>query len=82
MTCQKALELMGNLVDDDLDRQHRLRVWLHLLICRHCRRYLSSYRTAHRAGTIALRSLATADASEEIPDEQVAAILGTLRRGR
>jgi len=80
VTCQKALELMGDLVDDDLDRKHRLRVRLHLLICRHCRRYLSSYRTAHRAGTIALRAPTTADASEEIPDEQVAAILAAVRQ--
>jgi hypothetical protein len=80
VTCQQALDLMGDLIDEDLDRRHRLRVRLHLLICRHCRRFLSSYRTTHRAETIALRSLTTADASEEIPDEQVAAILAAVRQ--
>jgi hypothetical protein len=79
VTCQQALELMGELVDDDLDRRHRLRVRLHLLICRHCRRYLASYRTALRAGKAAFRVLEGAE--EEIADAQVAAILEAARSG-
>ncbi len=81
MTCQQALDLMGDLVDYDLERRSRLRLRLHLLICRHCRRYLSSYRASLRAGKNAFRILEGPDASEEIPDEQVAAILKAVRRG-
>jgi len=80
VTCQQALELMGDLVDDDLDRQRRLRLRLHLLICRHCRRYLSSYRITVRAAKGAFHSFAAPGANEEIPDQQVAAILKELRR--
>ena len=79
VTCQQALELMGELVDDDLDRRHRLHVRLHLLICRHCRRYLASYRTTLLAGKAAFRALEGAE--EEIPDTQVAAILEAVRGG-
>jgi hypothetical protein len=77
VTCRQALELMGELVDNDLDRRHRLRVRLHLLICRHCRRYLSSYRMTLRAGKSAFR--AREGVEDEIPDAQVAAILEAVR---
>jgi anti-sigma factor RsiW len=80
VTCQHALELMGDLVDDDLDRRRRLRLRLHLLLCRHCRRYLSSYRATVRAAKGAYRSIEAPGANEEIPDQQVAAILKELRR--
>ncbi len=81
MTCQQALELMGDLIDDDLDRRRRLLVRLHVLICRHCRRYLASYRATIRAGKEAFPPLDRPNGDEEIPDEQVAAILKAVRGG-
>lgn len=82
MKCQEALELIGDLVDDDLDRQSGVWVRLHLLICRHCRRYLASYRATIRAEKNAFLPLDEPDSGEEIeeiPDEQVAAILKAVR---
>ena len=78
--CQQALQLFGDLVDDDFDRRHRLWLRLHLLICRHCRRYLSSYRATIQAEKSAFRTPEGPDAHEEIPDDQVAAILNAVRR--
>jgi hypothetical protein len=80
VTCQQALELMGDLMDDGLDLQRHLRLRLHLVICRHCRRYLASYRITVRAAKGAFHSFAVPGANEEIPDQQVAAILNELRR--
>ena len=79
--CQQALELFGEFVDDELARNNRLRLRLHLLICRHCRRYLSSYRATIQAEKGAFRAREGSGADEEIPDEQVAAILNAVRQG-
>jgi len=75
VTCQQALELFGDLVDDGLGRGDRYRVRLHLLICRHCRRYLSSYRATIRAEKLVFRAAEMAAVEEEIPESQVASIL-------
>jgi hypothetical protein len=52
---------------------------LHLLICRHCRGYVSSYRATIQAAKHAFRVSAGPGADEEIPDDQVAAILKAVR---
>ena len=39
------MDLLGELMDGDIDRRNRWGIRLHLLICRHCRRYAASYRT-------------------------------------
>jgi anti-sigma factor RsiW len=78
--CQQALELLGDLVDNDLVRRDRLRLRLHLLLCRHCRRYLASYRATIRAEKAAFRGLEGPEADEEVPDDQIAAILEAVRR--
>lgn len=77
MKCQQALELLGDLMDDELGRRQRLSLQLHLLICRHCRHYLASYRHTLRAAKAAFRSVDLDD--QEIPEEQVAAILEAVR---
>lgn len=78
MNCRKAIELASDLVDDDLARRLRIRLSLHLLICRHCRRYLDSYRTTVRAEKAAYRNV-DQDFGEEIPDEQIAAIMNAIQ---
>ena len=84
MTCQDSLELLGGLVDHNLDRRSRIGVGLHLLICRHCRRYFASYRATIRAEKGAFTCTGGRDADEpvpEIPDAQVNAILKAMRKG-
>jgi hypothetical protein len=76
--CQNAIELASELVDDDLIRGLRMRLSLHLLICRHCRRYLESYRTTVRAEKAAYRNT-DRDFGEEIPDDQVSTIMNAIR---
>jgi hypothetical protein len=81
MRCQHALELFGGLVDSDLSRRDRVWLRLHLLLCRHCRRYLASYRAAIRLGKAAYRPVEGPEREEEIPDDQIAAILEAVREG-
>lgn len=78
MKCHEAIDLLGDLVDDDLPSG--LRVWLnlHLLLCRHCRNYLASYRSTVHIGRDAFSS-DEHGGEEEIPDEQIAAILKAVR---
>lgn len=79
VNCQQALEQICDLVNDDLGFRHRMRLRLHLLICRYCQRYLSSYRTTIRAEKNAF--LASDElVAEEIPDELVARILAIVSR--
>lgn len=61
MTCQEALELLGGLVEHDLGAGDTARLRLHLAICRACRDYLDSYRTAVAAGKRAFDELPGAD---------------------
>ncbi len=82
MKCRHALELVGDLVDNDLVRRDRWRLRLHLLLCRYCRRYLASYRAAIRAGKAAFTSVEGPEADEEIPGEQIAAILKAVRESQ
>ena len=79
MTCEQALQMMEDLVDGDLDRQHRLRVRLHLLICRHCRRYLATYRLTLKVERTAYPADDSGNQDEQIPEELVAAILEAAR---
>ncbi|MBS0261110.1 MAG: hypothetical protein JSS02_04075 [Planctomycetes bacterium] len=78
MKCDEALQLMGELEADD-NRQSQWRLRLHLLICLHCRRYLASYRTTIRAAKAAYSAPPETESVEEIPDDQVAAILQAAR---
>jgi anti-sigma factor RsiW len=75
VTCQQALDLLGDFVDGDLDRRWREGLRLHLLICRHCRRYLATYRATLKAARDAHRRFDDPSLSEQVPDELVAAIL-------
>lgn len=79
--CQQALELLGDLLDEQLDRRDRFRLRLHLLICRHCRRYLSSYQKTIRAEKGLLTSTIGGNA-EELPDELVKSILTRFPRSQ
>lgn len=74
VNCQQAFELIGDFVDSDLSLKGRTRLRLHLLICRHCRRYFSSYRATIRAEKNAFLDVDEPGA-DEIPDDLIAAIL-------
>jgi anti-sigma factor RsiW len=74
MTCQHAIDLLDDYVDESLGPRDRWRLRLHLWCCRNCRRYLSSYKT-----TVHVAKQAFADqnnsAHAEPPESMVAAIL-------
>ncbi len=55
LSCHDVLHLGSDYVDDALDGPTRRRLRLHLLMCRHCRRYLHHLRlTAATAGALPL----------------------------
>ena len=74
------MDLLGELMDGDIDRRNRWGVRLHLLICRHCRRYAASYRTTLQTERAALLSARDAVGEEEIPDALVTSILDAVDR--
>lgn len=79
MKCSEALELLGDHVNDTLARRDVWRLRLHLLICRHCRQYLSAYRLAIRAGKSAFAAEIEAP-NPEVPEALVQSILDATRR--
>jgi predicted anti-sigma-YlaC factor YlaD len=67
LSCKQVTETASRHLDGECSRRERLGLWLHLLICVHCRRYLAQF-----AATIGLlRAL-----PEEAPDR--AALAGVL----
>ena len=78
MNCREALELLGESLAEGPDSLIGWRLKLHLWVCRHCRRYFSSYRT-----TLRLERAAFADPLEEspaVPDELVREIIAQVRK--
>jgi Putative zinc-finger len=78
VNCQKALELMGEHVDDNLGFRDRWRLRLHIWICRICRRYLSSYRSAIRIAK-SIDAGRSDSRNERIPDSLVTSILDSKK---
>jgi anti-sigma factor RsiW len=78
MSCQHAIDQLDEYADQSLGRWARLRVRLHLWICRNCRRYLASYRTTVR---LARQAFDRASETTEPPPSEalVAAILAAAR---
>jgi predicted anti-sigma-YlaC factor YlaD len=75
MNCKQVNQFLADYLDGSLPWRQRVAFKLHLLICRHCRRYLASYKATVRVAG----SLGRAD-EPQVPDELVRAILA-VRRG-
>ena len=48
LRCREVARLSHDFIDDELDFGARLRVRLHLLACRHCRRFVGQMRATVR----------------------------------
>ena len=81
MSCQQALERVGDLVDGDLSHGDRVWLQLHLLLCRQCRRYLATYRVAIRAAKTAYAISEQAIPEFAMSESRIAAILAAVRSG-
>lgn len=80
MNCREALEHFGYHVDGELGTVARWRLRLHLWVCRHCRRYLRSYKLTVRAEKIAFDQ--NSEEPAKLPEEQVASILAAVSNAR
>lgn len=78
MNCREALELLDDSLDGTLPARGGWRLKLHLWICRHCRRYLASYKTTVRLERAAFE--VASEAEPKVPDELVAEITEALRK--
>ena len=79
MTCKEVIDFLGDYLDGALPWRQRLVFNLHLVLCRHCRRYLASY-----SETIRLTRASGREPSPEaqpVPEELLQAILATRRAG-
>jgi predicted anti-sigma-YlaC factor YlaD len=78
MNCKEAHQFLADYLDGALPWRQRMSLSVHLMLCRHCRRYLATY-----AATIRLaKSLGEpADPVEQpVPEALVQAILAVQRR--
>jgi len=75
MTCKEVIDFLGDYLDGALPWRQRVVFNLHLVLCRHCRRYLASY-----SETIRLTRASEREPSSEVqpvPEELLQAILAT-----
>lgn len=49
LKCREVVDNADQLLDGDISRRQRLAINLHLLMCRHCRRYMRQLRALLRA---------------------------------
>jgi predicted anti-sigma-YlaC factor YlaD len=76
MNCKAVTDFLADYLDGTLPRRQRWQFKLHLLLCRNCRRYLSSYAAAIRLAR-SQSSTATDLTIPPAPDELVRAILAS-----
>lgn len=74
LSCKELTELATDYLEQDLPWSKRLRVQLHLWMCRHCRRYLDQMRKVIGL----LRRLPT----EQAPPDLVEELLPQFREAR
>ena len=79
MTCKEVIEFLADYLDGSLPLRQRLVFHLHLMFCRHCRRYLKSYADTVRLSR-ALRHQLPSEI-EPAPEKLVQAILAARRSG-
>ena len=77
MTCKEVLDFLGDYLEGSLPWRQRLAFNVHLLLCRHCRRYLASYLETMRL-TRASENELTSE-MQPVPDELLQAILAARR---
>ena len=49
LKCREVVHNAGQLLDGDISRRQRLAIRMHLLMCRHCRRYVRQLQALLRA---------------------------------
>ncbi|WP_439576543.1 anti-sigma factor family protein [Elioraea sp.] len=76
LTCREVTERASEYLDGNLPFGRRLAFRLHLLMCRHCRRYVDQL-----AGTIALVRAAGQEAADPEAADRIVAALKQSRAG-
>jgi len=79
MTCKEVIDFLGDYLDGALPWRQRVVFNLHLVLCRHCRRYLASYSETIRLTRASGRE--PRSEAERVPEELMQAILATRRAG-
>ena len=74
LTCREVESFIASYLDGTLPIGRSILFRLHLMMCKQCRAYIRSYKTARE---LVVRTLAPpeADASDRVPAELIAAIL-------
>ena len=79
MTCREAIAFLIDYLEGDLPLAERRQFDHHLEVCEACRAYLRTYADVVRLGRAIGRD-PSADATEEMPEELVLAIMSTRSR--
>ena len=69
LTCKEAAELISRSLDEKLPIWRRLSLWLHVTLCRFCRRYRRDLHQIHRAVGSAPDGELPADSGHHLSDE-------------
>jgi anti-sigma factor RsiW len=76
MTCREFVEFLWRYTSDELSPEERTIFDTHLSTCRHCVKYLDSYRETIRIGKAALAP-STETTPTEVPEDLIKAILAS-----
>lgn len=74
MTCRELTEFLDAYLENELAAAERREFDRHLVVCRDCVTYLTTYRTAVRMGKLALGQ-PDAPLPEDVPEDLIDAIL-------
>lgn len=72
-TCREVYEEASDLLDDQLPLLSRLEIRMHLLLCRHCRRYVRQLR-------LLTRTLAARGRTSKAPAEFIERVIEHIER--
>jgi len=76
MTCRQLTDVLDRYLDGELPARQRLRLNLHLMVCRNCRNYLRTYQLTVRAAH-ATKPDPDGPPPADMPEELVKAILAS-----
>ena len=77
MTCREFVEFLWRYTSDELSPEERATFDTHLSTCRHCAKYLDSYKETIRIGKAAI-----APSEEAVPAEVPEDLIKSIRAAR
>lgn len=78
MTCRQLIDFIDSYLEGELPRMTAASFRFHLLLCGHCRQYLSTYRNTIEAARLSMTP--NAPVPDRVPEALVKAIEESLKK--